>query len=216
MDSLSVLYFLEDIAHEKFIRALVHRVACQVAEDLGIPSLQIEEEVRNATGGRGATLTELSRFLRENRDLRSHILIVAIDANCTRYTQRLQEILRRVRDAEIRWQVVCAVPDPHIERWYLSDPSAIPRAFESESPPKMNLPRYKCERDWYKKALRQTIENVAGFVPPLGGAEYGREIAEAMDLYIAGTTDRALKHFVDNLKQALSSFLRPSEESEGE
>lgn len=215
MDSIVVLYFLEDIAHEKFIRALVDRVAHQVAEALGISSLQIKEEVRNATGGRGATLTEFSRFLRENKGLVSDILIVAIDANCRRYTRQKQEILSLVKIAEIRWQVVCAVPDPHIERWYLSDPSAIPRAFGVKSDYQVELPKYKCKRGWYKNELRRIIENAAGFVPQLGGAEYGQEIAKAMDLYTAVKGDRALKHFIDDLKQAFSYFLRPLAESEG-
>lgn len=216
MDNLSVLYFLEDIAHEKLIRPLVTRIAHQVAGDLGISSLRIEEQVQNAAGGKGSTLKEFSRFLRENKERQAHILIVAIDANCDKYTSRLEEILRRVKEAEIRWQVICAVPDPHIERWYLSDPSAIPRAFHQENPVPISLPRYKCERDWYKHALRKAIESTAGISPPLGGAEYGQEIAEAMDLYTAGKEDRALKHFVDNLKQVFFSLLRPFAEGKRE
>ncbi|MBC7227613.1 MAG: DUF4276 family protein [Thermoflexales bacterium] len=200
MDSIAVLYFLEDIAHEKFVRALVRRVA----EDSGIPSSRINEEVRNATGGKGTTLSEFSRFLRENQGLQIHVLVVAIDANCHKYTSRLREIRRRVKNAGIGWQVVCAIPDPHIERWYLADPSAIPRAFQKERGLTTHLPRYKCERGWYKQALRRAIEDVAGFVPPLGGVEYGQDIAGAMDLYTAGRDDRALKHFIDDIKQVFT------------
>ncbi len=41
---------------------------------------------------------------------------------------------------------------------------------------------------------------------PLGGVEFGAEIAEAMDLYQATQADSSLKHFLDQLQQAFSSF----------
>ncbi len=192
-----VLYFLEDIAHEKFLRALVTRVAGAQ----GIPSEQMVHEVRNAVGGKGKALAEFSQFVREERTS-GDILVVAIDANCRRYVERRKEILRYLQP-EKAWQVVCAIPDPHIERWYLGDPSAISKVFGLETPLGVSLPRYKCDRDWYKNALRKAIEN-AGFIPQLGGAEYGQEIAEAMDLYQVGKEDRAFKHFIDDLTQVLT------------
>ncbi len=203
MDRISLLYFLEDIAHEKFLRALVTRIA----QDRGIAPSLLEHEVRNATGGKGKALAEFSQFLRESQGLQCYIMIVAIDANCWGFQERRKEILRRVKQPEVRWQVVCAVPDPHIERWYLSDPTALPRALEplhTGRGQEVTLPPYKCRRGWYKQALRRAIEENAGFVPPLGGTEYGQEIAMAMDLYRACKEDRSLKNFVDDLQQALS------------
>jgi len=113
MGEISLLYFLEDIAHEKFLCALVNRIA----QEQGIGPSQLVHTVRNATGGKGKALAELTRFLREHQRLQCHILIVAIDANCQKYTARRNEILKRVPQ-ETQWQVVCAIPDPYIERWY--------------------------------------------------------------------------------------------------
>ncbi len=192
-----VLYFLEDIAHEKFLRALVTRVA----GEQGIPSEQMVHEVRNAVGGKGKALAEFSQFLREE-GISGDILVVAIDANCSRYGKRRKEILKHV-EPEKGWRVVCAIPHPHIERWYLGDPSALSRVFGLRTLSGTSLPCYKCDRDWYKNALRKAIEN-AGFIPPLGGAEYGQEIAGAIDLYQVGKEDRAFKHFIDDLIQALT------------
>ncbi len=209
MGKISLCYFLEDIAHEKFLRALVTRIA----RDRGIEPSLLDHEVRNATGGRGKALAEFAQFLRESPALQCHILIVAIDANCQGYQERRGEILRLVKQPEVRWQVVCAVPDPHIERWYLSDPTALPRAlgsFYKGRAQEVTLPPYKCRRGWYKQALRRAIEENAGFVPPLGGTEYGQEIAEAMDLYRACKEDRTLKNFVDDLKEAFAIWFSPT------
>ena len=197
MGKISLLYFLEDIAHEKFLPALVTRIA----QDRGIEPSLLEHNVRNATGGKGRALAEFSQFLRESQGLQCHILIVAIDANCQSYQKRRKEILRRVKQSEVRWQVVCAVPNPHIERWYLSDPTV----FRGKG---VTLPPYKCERGRYKRILREAIEEHTGSVPPLGGIEYGQEIAKAMDIHKARKEDRALGRFVDDLKQAFAILMK--------
>lgn len=59
--ALRVGYFLEDIAHEKFIAALVRRVA----QEVGLAPESLEDIVYNASGGEGRTMTELRRFLRD-------------------------------------------------------------------------------------------------------------------------------------------------------
>ena len=46
---------------------------------------------------------------------------------------------------------------------------------------------------------------------PLGGVECGDEIAWAMDLHRAGRNDRALKHFLDDLRQELAEVARSRE-----
>jgi len=110
--------------------------------------------------------------------------------------------------------LVCAIPDPHIERWYIADPEGLQQAIGAGVRPVP--PAYKCERGRYKRAILGVFADV-GIKPLLGGAEYGNDVVEAMDLYAAQQADPALKHFVDHLKEALSPFSRvPSEESEGD
>ena len=91
MDEIRIGYFLEDIGQERFLKALVNRVAREMR--LSFPRLR--HEVRNATGGRGVVLEELRRFLRDVNHEREHLfalLVVAIDGNCHSYRKRRAEI----------------------------------------------------------------------------------------------------------------------------
>jgi len=196
-------YFLEDIAQERFLCALVTRVA----EEKGIPTDMLRHEVRNASGGEGQAMNSLSQFLdrwRHDQVPVLDLLIVAIDGNCRSFTERRREIENLVRERGYHGPLVCAVPDPHIERWYLADPEGFQRALSAPEAPR--CPRYKrCkyERDQYKRALRKALRE-AGVEAPLGGAEYGDDIVRSMDLYRAGRRDRSLKHFLDDLREALT------------
>ncbi len=202
MADLRVGYFLEDIAHEQFITALTKRVA----EEVGLSSKSLEFVIRNASGGKGRVMTELRRFLRavqRGRLSGTPVLIVAVDGNCQGYAEKRDEILSLAERYEYRGRVVCAVPDPHVERWYIADPGCLQRVLRTAVA--VELPARKCERGLYKRILRAAFAE-AGIRPPLGGAEYGGDIAREMDLYVAQQNDRALKHFVDELKEALSSL----------
>ena len=198
-EPLAIGYFLEDIAHERLLTSLVERMA----ERLGLAVLH---DVRNASGGRGLVMTELRQYLldvRAGRLATPQVLVVAIDGNCTSYQGRRREI-EQVRDrARYQGTLVCAVPDPHIERWYLADPEALRAAVAGGQPP--SLPQRKCERDLYKRALRQAFGG-AGITPQLGGAEYAQDIVTQMDLSRAAQADRSLGHFLSDLRSALMSF----------
>lgn len=198
-ESVTIGYFLEDILHEQFFTALAKRVA----EELGI---DIIPQVRNATGGRGRVLAELRNYLHDVRAGRGPlhpILIVAIDGNCTTYQAKRNEIRQVIEQVGYPGDVVYAVPDLHIERWYLADAEGFRQAIEGSHPP--SLPPYKCERNRYKETLRQAF-CTAGIRPQLDGAEYAQEIVAAMDLYRAGQNDAALKHFLDDLRATLKRF----------
>ena len=200
MAEVHVGYFLEDIAQERFLCALVTRVA----EEKGIPVDMLRHEVRNASGGKGQAMNSLSQFLdrwRHDKVPVLDLLIVAIDSNCDSFTERRREIENLVRERGYHGPLACAVPDPHIERWYLADPEGFQRALSAPEAP--CCPRYKCERDRYKRALRKALRE-AGVEAPLGGAEYGDDIVRSMDLYRAGRRDRSLKHFLDDLREALT------------
>jgi len=188
---IQVTYFLEDIAHEKFIRALVWRVAS------GIP---LKEDVRNATYG-GRVWFELKQFLRELKaDLFPipDVLIVAIDGNCNKASWVRKQIEEEVQRAGISLPfLICAVPDPHIERWYLEDQQALSKVLPGAKTRKL---KYKCERDRYKAALKEAIRS-AGLEPILGGAEYGEEIALVLE---PQRLDRSFKVFWKDLTYAFT------------
>ena len=202
MGKLRLGYFLEDIAHEKFIVALVERVS----RERGLTPEILEHVVYNASGGKGRTMAELRHFLRDaQRGVvpPTPVLIVAVDGNCQGYIEKRNEIMRLAQDYHFAGTLVCAIPDPHIERWYMADPEGLRQAIRATVRPV--LPAYKCERGRYKRAMMQVFADV-GARPLLGGAEYGSDVVKAMNLYAAQQADPALKHFVDDLKAALYPF----------
>jgi hypothetical protein len=207
-EPVTIGYFLEDLNHREFLTALVKRVADE-------SGLLLVHDVRNAAGGKGRALTGLRHFLRDARSGRilcPPVLVVAIDGNCDTYQEKRQQIEQVKEQAGYPGVLVCAVPDPHIERWYLADAQGFRQAIPGSAPPA--LPTYKCERGCYKQALRQAFAT-AGLEPQLGGAAYAAELVAQMDLYRAGQSDRALKHFLDDLRAALI-VLAPSSQLKGE
>ena len=198
-EQIVIGYFLEDIAQESFLKALVDKVA----KGINVAS-SLTHAVWNAAGGRGQALDQLRRFVRDVQDGRLrpfHILVIAIDGNCCTYQDRKNEIDRIVLGSKYSGMYVLALPNPHIERWYLLDPSAFREAIGAKSDP--IVPGYKCERGLYKHALRAGFQS-HGAPPPFIGTEYAPEIVARMNLYNAGKQDSSLKHFVDGLKQALA------------
>lgn len=202
MAKLNIGYFLEDVGHENFIKSLVIRVALEMR----FSSDDLNHDVRNATGGKGTTMTELKRFL---RDVKSGgespfaILIVAIDGNCQTYREKRDEILKIAQQTGYPGALVCAIPDPHIERWYLVDEEAFCQAVETNVSPE--VPTYKCEKGLYKKAMKEAFAKT-DIVPPLGGVEYGEDIASNIDFYTAQRADSSFKHFRDELRASLQPF----------
>lgn len=204
MAKLNIGYFLEDVGQARFVKALVTRVALE----MGLSSDDLNHDIRNATGGKGLAMTELRRFLRDVKRGRASpfsVLVVAIDGNCQRYREKRDEIERTAQQTDYPGTLVCVVPDPHIERWYLIDQDAFRQAVEIDFSPQ--VPPYKCERGVYKRAMQEAFAK-AGFMPPLGGVEYGEEIALKIDFYTAQKADTAFKHFLDELQAALQPFTR--------
>jgi len=148
-------------------------------------------------------LSELRRFLRDVSRAQERpfdLLVVAIDGNCQDYSKRRKRIQTVVKQSGYPGSVVCAVPDPHIERWYLVDPGGFQQALGTDAAPE--VPPYKCERGRYKQVLRQAVRQT-GIVAPLGGLEYGSDIAQFLNLYVVGKADTGFKHFVDELRAVL-------------
>jgi hypothetical protein len=192
---IEVNLFVEDAGHEAFLTALLARLA-------GEYRLPVHVNPRSVTGGHGRVMTELGKYVRAlaaGIERMPDLLVVAIDANCRGFSERrreIDEVLGKYRD----W-AVCAVPDPHIERWMLLDSSAFSSVLGMGCAP----PDQKCNRDRYKQILANAVR-AAGVEPILGGLEYADEIAYAMDLQRAGQSDRSFHHFMEALRDAFSRF----------
>ena len=203
-DPIAIGLFLEDIGQERFIRELVLRVAAET----GHSPDAYRFDVRNSQGGSGRAIQEYQRFLRDytrGNSVSFDVLVVAIDGNCkgaATVTNRLSEITQR---NNYPGRVVYAIPDPHIEKWYMADSNACQIGIGSAEQPQ--CPPYKCEKDRYKKALTDAIRS-AGVIPLQGGAEYAPDIIARMNLYDAGKNDPSLGRFIDDLRNVLGASPR--------
>jgi hypothetical protein len=127
------------------------------------------------------------------------LLVVATDANCLGYARRRREIEDVTGDYRIF--TICAIPDPHVERWLLLDT----RAFKVVLGHGCGPPDQKCERDRYKRALSNAVRQ-AGLIPLLGGLEHAEDLVAAMDLEQVGRLDPSLGHFLSDMRSVLRQW----------
>ncbi|MEM9555183.1 MAG: hypothetical protein AAGC60_13090 [Acidobacteriota bacterium] len=128
------------------------------------------------------------------------LLIIGIDANCDGLT-RARKHIEAIIDSSLFPTVALAVPDPHVERWFLCDPRALRNATDAH----IALPRRKCDRDLYKQMLSSALVE-AGNVVTLGGAEFAEEIVAEMDFFGAGKAEPSLKIFLDDVRNAMKRW----------
>ena len=153
-----IALFVEDYAHRQFVGALVERFARE-------RGAAVRLDWRNARGGHGKAAAGFRRYLHDLERQGGHppdLIVVATDANCGGPTARAQEF-----SAAAPAPIVRAIPDPHIERWFLLDGAAFKRVFGRGC----EAPDSKCERGRYKRLLTEAI-HAAGVVPSLGGMEF--------------------------------------------
>jgi hypothetical protein len=190
-----IVLFVEDYGHEEFIRALIERLAREHGVSLKIVP-------RNVRGGYGKVITELRAYLRdlerEREDL-PDLLVVSTDANCNGYAKRKREV-DEIND-KFKEFTLCAIPDPHIERWLLLDSAA----FKSVLGKGCKAPDQKCSRDRYKHLLLEAMQN-AGVLPPLGGVEYAEEIINAMDLQRMENVNASFGKFLKDLQNKFKEW----------
>lgn len=194
--TLRVDLFCEDRAHEELLKPLVRRLCEQEDVDARI-------EVQSARGGRGRALQELEDYQLVTRKAgrpRPDLLVVAIDANCDTYAKKVKEIGEKIDTTLIPHHAI-ACPDPHIERWYMADSDAFCQVV-GERPPTAEPKCDKQSRNVLKKALAHAVR-AAGHPAILGGIEFAPELANAMDPFRAGKADTALKHFIEEVENAL-------------
>jgi hypothetical protein len=187
--------FVEDRAHEEFVCAMVRRVAAECA---AVPHVR----VRSARGGHGRVLTELRAYQKALLggwldDPSPDVVVIAVDANCHRFTRALREIRDSLKD-QLRGRSVIACPDPHVERWYLADPDS----FVVVVGARPRTRKRKCQRDLYKRELAGAVAR-GGHPQTLGGLEFAVDLVRAMDLYRAGRNEPSLARFIEGLRSQL-------------
>ena len=182
-----IAMFVEDFAHRQVIGALVQRIA-------GDFNLDVRLDWRNATRGYGQVVREFNTYLRaiERQGHPSpYLIIVATDANCRGWNQRIRQFGAPVSPSPI----VHAIPDPHIERWLLLDGAAFKAVFGRGC----DAPDQKCDRYRYKQRLVHAIFD-AGITPNLGGMEFAEDIVQKMDIERAELADDSFGRFVGSLR----------------
>ena len=187
--------FVEDYGHEIFLRALVQRFAKEYSISIGL-------RFGNAEGGYGKMMSELKEYIKDiladQEDL-PDLLITATDSNCKGLLKRRQQVEHALRS--FSGKVIYAIPDPHIEKWLLLDSAA----FKEVLGKGCSAPPQKCERDLYKRFLRDAIR-ATGVNPPFGGIEYGEDIVNAMDLDKLERTEASLGHLLRDLRQQFQAW----------
>ena len=187
--------FVEDVAHEDFLTALIRRFAEEYI-------VEINFKASSVRGGRGTVLSELKQFVRDlqqNKEVLPDLVIVGTDSNCKGLMERENEINRVTTDiSEI---VINMIPDPHIERWFLLDSEAFKTVYGMGCA----KPDYKCERDRYKKRLLNSIFH-ATKTPPIDGTERLEELVNAMDLQRIEQSDRSMGRFLTALNRQFRSW----------
>lgn len=171
-----ILLFVEDSAQEKFLSALLKRMAAE-------RSIPLLVRVRTARGGLAKVLGQLEDFADDVQEGRVRLpegLVIGVDANCRGFQDRRRAVQERAgRLGEL---IVHAIPDPHIERWFLLDGEA----FKTAVGKGCKAPDAKCEKERYKRLLNTAVLE-AGVQPLLGGLEYAEDIVK--DYHIQRVAD---------------------------
>jgi hypothetical protein len=199
-DKIDIIYFLEDRAQEGFIKALVEKVA----NETGIPNEVLRHMVRSARRG-SRVIAEFRKFLKDARRLGSpgaDLIVVSVDGNCKGYNDRVKQLNRYLRPTDwFQSRILYAVPDPHIERWYLMDQKALKEGIGVDKAPEM--PPYKCKKGHYKQILNKALRD-AGIQSLLGGPEYAEKIiGNILDLRLFAEKNAGLEKFIQDLQKGL-------------
>lgn len=192
-EALVVDLFVEDRAHEEFLKPLLLRIANE-------EKVAVEVRVRSARGGHARAIEEFrlfQRLIQKGAEAAPDFVVVGIDGNCVTFARKRDEI-RDATDAAFQNKVTAACPDPHVERWNLADP----HCFQAVVGHRPTVGQKKCARGYYKRILGDAVRQ-AGHPPTLDGIEFAAELVADMDLYRAGQNDRSLRAFVDDLRAKL-------------
>lgn len=193
----NVVLFGEDYGHEAFLGALVTRLADE-------SHIEMELASRSVRGGHGKAIAEFEQYAADvvkGVERLPDLIVVATDANCVGLNRRLADMDTAI-PGRLKPFVVCAIPDPHIERWLLLDS----HAFKQVLGQGCQAPAYKCQRDRYKRLLRESVSQT-GVSPQLGGLEYAADLVAAMDLQAASKADASLKRAVSEIEGVFKNWV---------
>jgi hypothetical protein len=192
----TIVFFLEDSAQEALIPNVVRRLIADEGKNVSAYELRI---LSARGGGSIRAYKEFIKGVKKRKTPAADALIVGSDGNCNGFTKRRAQLNAAAKDVPYS-TVITAIPDPHVERWYLLDNQALAAA--SGVPVQAIPPNAKCDKGHYKKLLKDAFA-AHNLFPPLGGAEYGPRVAETMNLYDAGVSDHALRDFIEQVQSWL-------------
>lgn len=193
MADVRVECFVEDQAQEAFLRAFIDRTL----REKSYTSIFHFHQTRGA----GRLLEEFKAFQtalqKGQRGFSApDLLVLARDANCSGHNDVHRELQEAIDRGTFPVSAI-ACPDPHIERWFMADPASFAEVVGGQ--PKVG--KRKCERDLYKKKLRESVLR-AGIRATLGGLELAEDIVRSMDMYRAGKREPSLRSFYKELNAA--------------
>jgi hypothetical protein len=187
-----LVVFCEDSGHEAIVKAILERLVDKDA---------VRITVLSARHGKGRALTELKKYLcdiKKNLVEKPDAVVTAIDANCKGYNEKRKEIESKIPENLNHIEFIYAIPDPHVERWLLVDSHAFKNVFGKGC----KAPNQKCEKDHYKKLLRNAIRQAGGTVI-LGGIEHTEELVKHFDFERIKGLDNSLGKFIDEIMDIL-------------
>jgi hypothetical protein len=197
---LDIVCFVEDAAHESFIRALLGRLARE-------ESVEVHLAFPTARGGRGRALSEFRAYQRARQSgISGHgipdLLVIAVDCDCQPPNDCAADVIGYIDD-RVFPHYVGARPRAHIEEWYQADPETFQRVVDAE-PVEPDDP---CEPGAYKRTLEEAVR--AGGNPiSHGGAEFAPDLVAAMDLNRAARRVSALGQLIEDLKAHMRRIAR--------
>ena len=189
VEKLTVDLFAEDRAHEEFVGALLRRICRE-------QNLSLELKLISARRGSPKMKHELSTYqkLVQQGQGSPDVLIVVRDTNCSSPNEVHTETEEWI-DKRLFAHFVVACPEPHIERWFMADPSSLQQVVGDECQPG----KIKCERGRYKKMLVDAIRS-GGNETRLRGIDFAKDLVKEMDFYRAGKNEPSLKTFVEEVR----------------
>ena len=144
-----------------------------------------------------------SDFIKELREANAFpylALVVVIDGNCKGVKKRIRDFSSFLNEQDLFTdQVIYAVPDPHIEKWYMMDQKALKLGIGLRVAPQ--LPPHKCKKNYYKDKLYDAIQLDLNSEPESSGSEYAEDIVNNINnIYRFAQLDEGCKRFIDDLR----------------
>jgi len=190
-----ILLFVEDAAQEKFLKPLILRMAKE-------EGCHFHVRPRSVTGGFPKVLGEIEKLAQSYQKGMVSLpdkILVCIDANCQGYGVRKKALDQKA--GVLKDFLIHAIPDPHIERWYLLDSGAFKLALGKGC----KAPTEKCEKDRYKRLLNEAVTE-ANVEPLLGGIEYAGDIIDAYDIQRVASQEASFGHFINEFRSWLNQL----------